>query len=167
LRRLSLALALAALAAAPAASQERQEVLRPCRRADLLGYWQVIRFGFASGAAVDRSDPDYRLHQRYVFHPDATMTYAALAAAPTADEERALLEAPADTTWAVDGQGRLLRQRAGGPRTEISECRVVLQALRDPRSPVLARPGDLVLTDQGVDAQPTARRLLRKLSSGE
>jgi hypothetical protein len=44
---------------------------------------------------------------------------------------------------------------------------VVLQALRDPKSPVLAQPGDLVLTDQGVDARPISRRLLRKLSSDE
>jgi hypothetical protein len=166
-RRLSLALALAALAGAPAAAQESPEVLRPCRRADLVGYWAVIRFGFASGAPVDRSDPDYRLHQRYVFHPDATMAYAATATAPTADEEHALVRAPAATTWAIDAQGRLLRLRAGAPWSETSECRVVVQALRDPRSPVLARPGDVVLTDQGPDARPLTRRLLRKLSSDE
>jgi hypothetical protein len=165
-RRLALALALAALAGTPAAAQEGQQVLRPCRRADLLGHWQVIRFGFASGATVDRSDPDYRQYQRYVFHANATMAYAAMATAPTADEERALARAPAATTWAVDTQGRLLRQRMG-THTETSECRVVLQALRDPRSPVLAEPGDLVLTDQGPDARPIARRLLRKLPSEE
>ena len=166
-RRLSLALALAALAGTPAAAQDRQEVLRPCRRADLVGYWAVIRFGFASGATVDRDDPDYRQHQRYVFHPDATMTYAAMATAPTAEEERALIRAPASMTWAVDGQSRLVRLRAGARQAELSECRVVVQALRDPKSPVLAQPGDLLLTDQGLDARPIARRLLRKLSSDQ
>lgn len=163
---MSLALALVSLAAAPAGAQEPEEALRACRRADLIGLWAVIRSGFASGAEVDRSDPAYQLHQRYVFSSNATVAYAASATPPTAGEDRALAQAPSAVTWALDAGGRLLRQPAGPTRVETSECRVVTQPLRDSRSPVLALPGDVLLTDQGEDARPLARRLLRKLPSG-
>ena len=86
-RSLSSILVLVVLAAAPALAQE-EDVLRPCRRADLIGFWRVVRFGFAAGASVDRSDPAYQMHQRYVFNSNATMTYAASEQPPTADEHR-------------------------------------------------------------------------------
>jgi len=166
-RRLSFALAVVSLAAAPAAGQEPEDILRACRRADLVGFWQVIRFGFASGAPVDRTEPAYRPHQRYVFNSNATMAYVASATAPTLEEERAFAGTPAAVTWALDAEGRLLRQRPGATRLETSECRVVTRPLRDPRSPVPALPGDVLLTDQGEDARPIARRLLRKVPSAE
>ena len=161
------ALIVVVLMVAPAGARDAEEPLRPCRRADLLGHWQVIRFGLASGARVDRGDPAYHAYQRYVFHGNATMAYTASATPPSADEERAFARAPAAETWALDPGGRLRRQRAGAPAVETSECRVVLQALKDSRSPVLALPGDVVLTDQDEAARPVARRLLRKLPAGE
>lgn len=167
LRRLSMALAVVWLAAAPAGAQEPEDVLRACRRTDLIGLWQVIRFGFASGAAVDRTDPAYRPHQRYVFNSNATMAYVASATLPTLEEERALAGASAAVTWALDAEGRLLRQRPGVTRLDTSECRVVTRPLRDPRSPVPALAGDVLLTEQGEDARPIARRLLRKVPSAE
>jgi hypothetical protein len=151
----------------PAVAQETEDVLRPCRRADLIGHWQVIRFGFASGAEVDRGDAAYQPFQRYVFNANATTAYTASATAPSAEEEQAFARAPAAATWALEAGGRLRRQRAGAAGVATSECRVVLQPLRDSRSPVFALPGDVVLTDQGQDARPITRRLLRKLPSGE
>src|SRR5207244_1044681 len=73
-RRLFRALVvLAALAARPAVAQEEKGVLRPCTTAELVGTWEVIRFGTAPSARVDRSDPYFYPHQRYVFSADATM----------------------------------------------------------------------------------------------
>jgi hypothetical protein len=165
-RRLAPALALVGLLAVPALAQD-DDVLRPCRRADLIGLWRVIRFGFATGAAVDRADPAYQVHQRYVFNSNATMTYSASEVPPTPDEHRALLLSPASVTWALEAGGRLMRQRAGVARVDKSECRVVTKAMRDPRSTVPALRGDVLLTDQGEDERPITRRLLRKLQSGE
>jgi hypothetical protein len=165
-RRLAPALALVGLLAVPAPAQD-DDVLRPCRRADLIGLWRVIRFGFATGAAVDRADPAYQPHQRYVFNSNATMTYSASEVPPTPDEHRALLLSPAPVTWAVEAGGRLMRQRAGATRVDKSECRVVTKEMRDPRSTVPVLPGDVLLTDQGEDERPITRRLLRKLQSGE
>jgi hypothetical protein len=159
-------LALAVLLAVPAFAQE-DEGLRPCRRGDLIGFWQVIRFGFAIGAAVDRGDPAYQTHQRYVFNANATMAYSASDVPPTPDEHRALVLAPATLTWALGAGGRLLRQEAGALRVSTSECRIVTRPVRDPRSPVPALPGDVLLTDQGEDERPITRRLLRKVQSGE
>jgi len=165
-RRLAPALALVGLLAVPALAQD-DDVLRPCRRADLIGLWRVIRFGFATGAAVDRADPAYQPHQRYVFNSNATMTYSASEVPPTPDEHRALLLSPAPVTWAVEAGGRLMRQRAGATRVDKGECRVVTKEMRDPRSTVPVLPGDVLLTDQGEDERPITRRLLRKLQSGE
>jgi hypothetical protein len=44
---------------------------------------------------------------------------------------------------------------------------VLIQAVRDPRSQVPAMPGDVLLTDQGADERPVARRLLRRLEPEE
>lgn len=159
-------LALVLLLAGPAVAQD-DDVLRPCRRGDLIGFWEVVRFGFAIGAAVDRADPTYQLHQRYVFNANATMLYAASSVPPTPDEHRALLLAPATVTWALDGGGRLLWQDAGASRARRSECRVVVRVLRDPRSAMPVLPGDVLLTDQDEDERPITRRLLRKVQSAE
>jgi hypothetical protein len=168
-RRLWPALALAGVIAVPAPGQaaDAGDVLRPCRRADLIGFWRVIRFGFATGASVDRSAPTYRMHQRYAFNANATMAYSAWEAPPTPEEQRAMLLTPAATTWALDAEGRLRRSEPGATRTETSECRVLIQAVRDPRSQVPAMPGDVLLTDQGADERPVARRLLRRLEPEE
>jgi hypothetical protein len=152
--------------AAPAVAQE-DDVMRPCRRADLIGFWRVVRFGFASGAAVDRADPTYQLHQRYVFNSNATMAYSAAEVPPTPEEHRALLLAPAPVVWALDARGHLMRQQEGAARVERSECRVVTRAVRDARSTVPVLAGDVLLTDQGDDERPIVRRLLRKVQAGE
>jgi hypothetical protein len=146
---------------------QEAEILRPCRRGDLIGLWQVVRFGFATGAEVDRSDPAYQMYQRYVFNANATMGYTASDVPPTPDEHRALLLRPAAATWALDERGWLVRQDPGAPRVARSECRVVTQRLKDPRSAVPALPGDVLLTDQGEDERPITRRLLRKLQAEE
>jgi hypothetical protein len=159
---LSTALALVGGLAVPV-SGRAEDAFRPCRRGDLVGSWGVIRFGFASGASVDRGDPAYQPYQHYVFNADATMTYAAAAAPPTPEQQQALLRGPASATWRVDDRGRLMRQAAGSARVETSECRVITRTVRDPRSSVPALPGDVLLTDQREDESPIARRLLRKL----
>jgi hypothetical protein len=165
-RALSLAPVLLALAYAPAVAREPVEPLRPCKRADLVGFWEVIRFGFARDAVVDRDDPAYHMHQRFVFRPDATMAYHASATPLTLDDEQALRRAASQETWTLDPGGRLVRQRPGTPQVERSACQVVTRPLRDPRSPVRAQPGDVLLTDQTEDERPTVRRLLRKRRSG-
>jgi hypothetical protein len=165
-RPLSFLVLLGVLLAAPVLAQD-EDLLRPCRRADLIGLWRVVRFGFASGATVDRSDPAYQMHQRYVFNSNATMAYSASEEPPTPDEHRALLLAPASVTWALDASGHLMRQPAGAARVEKSECRVVTRAVRDPRSTVPVLAGDVLLTDQGDDERPITRRLLRKVEAGE
>jgi hypothetical protein len=170
--RLLLALALLTAAATGVGAQEAAEVMRPCRRPDLLGLWAVIRFGLARDAPVNRDDPAYRAHQRFAFRPDATMAYRASATPLTLDDDRALRTATTDLIWALDPEGRLLRQQVGTPRVERSDCRVVTRPLRDPRSPVPTLPvptlpGDLLLTDRTDDERPIARRLLRKLPTDD
>lgn len=159
--------ALLLLALAGSAAAQEAEILRPCRRGDLIGLWRVVRFGFAAGARVDRSDPAYRPFQRYVFNANATMGYTASDVAPTPADERALLLSPGRVTWALDPGGRLVRQSAGAPRVERSECRVVTRGFRDPKSSVPVLAGDVLLTDQGEDERPITRRLLRKLAADE
>jgi hypothetical protein len=157
-----------ALAGGPAVAQPADEdVLRPCRRADLIGVWRVVRFGFATGASVNRADPAYQPHQRYVFNANATMSYSASELPPTPKEHRALLLGPAAVTWALDAGGRLLRQPPGAARVDRSECRIITREVRDPRSMAPALAGDVLLTDQGDDERPLTRRLLRKLRAGE
>jgi hypothetical protein len=163
--RVASAVALVALLARPALAQD--DAFRPCRRADLIGLWRVIRFGFATGAPVDHSDPAYQPHQRYVFNSNATMAYAASELPPTPEEHRALLLAPTAVTWALDARGYLMRQAAGAARVDRSECRVVTRPVRDPKSRVPVLPGDVLLTDQGEDERPITRRLMRKVGAGE
>jgi hypothetical protein len=167
-RFLALALGVVALASGPALAQTPDEdVLRPCRRADLIGVWRVVRFGFAAGASVNRADPAYQPHQRYVFNANATMSYSASNVPPTAEELRALLLGPTAVTWALDPGGRLLRQPPGAARVDRSECRIITREVRDPKSAIPVLAGDVLLTDQGEDARPLTRRLLRKLRAGE
>jgi hypothetical protein len=165
-RRFWLALTLLGLLASPAVAQQ-EDFLRPCRRADLIGAWLVVRFGFASGATVDRADPAYQPYQRYVFNANATMAYAATEAPPTPEQQRALLLNPTPTTWAIEAGGRLIRHQAGATRVDRSECRVFTKEMHDPRSTLPMLPGDVQLTDQGDDDRPIARRLLKKVQSGE
>jgi hypothetical protein len=56
-RSLAPALAVVALASGPAVAQPDEDVLRPCRRADLIGVWRVVRFGFATGARSSTPTP--------------------------------------------------------------------------------------------------------------
>ena len=164
--RVWIVLGLVVMLAVPAAAQE-EEITRPCRRADLIGLWRVIRFGFAAGATVDRADPDYQPYQHYVFNANATMGYVASEVPPTPADNRALLVTPAPMTWAVDAGGRLVRHAAGATRVDRSDCRVITRAVKDPRSRVPGLPGDVLLTDRGEDERPIARRLLRKLQATE
>ena len=166
MRRVGLALALVGLLAPPALAQP-EDFLRPCRRADLIGAWLVVRFGFATGATVDRADPAYQPHQRYVFNANATMAYAASEVPPTPEQQRALLLDPSPTTWAIEAGGRLVRHRAGATRVDRSDCQVFTKEMHDPRSKVPMLPGDIQLTDQGDDERPITRRLLRKVQSGD
>lgn len=152
-----------ALAAAPAAAQDARDALSPCRRSDVLGLWTVLRLGVAPSARVDRSDAMFDPHQRYVFHANATMLHATSTKAYTPADERALLAAPATTTWAVDLDGRLLLQKEGAIRLEVAACRVLLKEVKDPRSSEPAREGDMLLTEYDENDRPVARRLLRKL----
>ena len=162
----TLVLLAVALLTGPVLAQE-EDVFRPCRRGDLIGLWRVVRFGFALGATVDRTDPSYQPHQRYVFNANATMAYTASDVPPTPEEHRALLLTPAPVTWAIDSRGRLLRQSPGAARVDRSECRVFTKVVRDPKSAVPVHVGDVLLTDQGEDERPITRRLLRKLRVAE
>jgi hypothetical protein len=162
------ALVVVALAGGVAVAQAPDEdVLRPCRRADLIGVWRVVRFGFATAARVNRADPAYQPHQRYVFNANATMSYSASEVPPTPEEHRAMLLGPAAETWALDPGGRLLRQSPGAARVDRSECRIITREVRDPKSAVPVLAGDILLTEQGDDERPLTRRLLRKLRAGE
>jgi hypothetical protein len=167
LRALAPALVVVVLASGAAGAQPEPDVFRPCRRGDLIGVWRVVRFGFATGARVDRADPAYQPHQRYVFNANATMSYSASDVPPTPEEHRALLLAPAAVTWALDPGGRLLRQLPGASRVDRSECRIITREVRDPKSAVPVLAGDVLLTEHGEDERPLTRRLLRKLRTGE
>lgn len=159
-----LALGVAAwLGAGATVAQEAEEALRPCRRADLIGAWEVVRFGTAPPVRVDRNDPYFYPHQRYVFRTDATLRHLASTKAITPDDHWAMLAAPATITWAVDERGRLLTQKDGVPRLEISACEVLVKEVADPRSRIPALPGDLLLTHYDENAKPISRRQLRKL----
>ena len=154
------------LVASPAAAQSGQpdvaNAFRPCARGDLVGVWQVLRMGVVRTFPVDKSDPAYFPHQRYVFDASANLYYLTSTKMITPDEQRALLAATAPVTWAVDEEGRLLTQRAGEPRLDNSTCQMVLVQTRDPKSDIPAGPGDVLLT-LFADGKPVIRRLLRRL----
>ena len=152
------------LAAAPALAIERDDVMRPCRRHDLIGIWRVMRLGVTGGAPVDKTDPAFLPHQRYVFHSNATMLHATQEVPFTAQEQRDLIKAPSTATWALESEGRLLRLRDGVPAVEKADCRVLLRAVKDPKtSQPTAQVGDILLTEERGDAQPATRRLLRRI----
>ena len=160
-----MALGIAAwLAASSVAADETSEALRPCTRADLIGTWAVIRFGTAPSVRVDPADPHFHPHQRYVFHTDASMRHLTSATPVTREDHRAMLAAPSTSTWAVDNRGRLLVQKDGVSRPDVGVCQVLVVKVVDPRSQVPGLPGDLLLTHHDENAQPIARRLLRKLA---
>ncbi|PYM34559.1 MAG: hypothetical protein DME15_08695 [Candidatus Rokuibacteriota bacterium] len=147
----------------PAAAQELADVTRPCRRADLIGAWVVIRLGAAPGARVDRSDPTFYPHQEYVFYKNATVRHVASQARITDADHRALLSAAPDGTWAVDGEGSLLLQRAGQTSLERSACLVLLKEVVEPKTHLRSLRGDILLTDADGATQPRYRSQLRKL----
>jgi hypothetical protein len=162
------ALALGWLVVTPAMALDAAQVMRPCRRGDLLGVWRVLRLGVPTGAAVDRSDPAFMPHQRYVFHSDATMAHVTQEVPFTGEEQRALPTVPRPATWALESEGRLVRQRDGVAAVETSECRVLIRAVKDPRtSQPTAQIGDLLLTERPADGRPGTRRLLRRTGKAE
>jgi hypothetical protein len=153
-----------ALAALPADAVEPPEFMRPCRPQDLVGVWRLMRLGVAGGSQVDRTDPAFLPHQRYVFHSNATMAHASQEVPFTKDEQRALAKLPTSATWTIAEEGRLVRQRDGVPTVEAAECRVLTHAVKDPKtSQPTAQAGDLLITDEGGDRYPPTRRLLRKI----
>jgi hypothetical protein len=165
-RVLLTALVLASVPLAPAAAVEPADFMRPCKRQDLIGVWRVLRLGLPTGADVDRTDPAYLPHQRYVFHSNATMVYVSQEVAFTPEEQRALTKLPVSATWALESDGRLVRQREGVAAVEKADCRVMIRAVKDPKtSQPTAQAGDLLLTDERADNRPAARRLLRKIGS--
>ena len=152
-----------ARASAPDAPRAERDALRPCTRADLLGTWQVVRMGAARAVTVDRSNPEYYPHQRYVFAANATLRYLAAQKAITPEDHRALAAASTAATWAVDETGRLLTQPDGAPRQEVSTCAVLLGAVRSEGGGVTGEPGDLLLTRLDAQGRAVSRRQLRRL----
>ena len=144
-------------------AQDAADALRPCKPADLIGAWEVIRFGAAPAVLVDRSDPYFYPHQRYVFASNATVRHLTSRTKITPADHRALLAATAPATWAVDGAGKLLVQKEGATRLETAACAVLTKEVVDPRSRVPAMPGDLLLTHYDTADKPVMRRQLRKL----
>jgi hypothetical protein len=153
-----------ALAALPAEAVEPREFMRPCRHQDLLGVWRLLRLGVAGGSQVDRTDPAFLPHQRYVFHSNATMAHASQEVPFTAEAQRGLTKLPPSATWTIESEGRLVRQRDGIATVEAADCRVLTHAIKDPKtSQPTAQAGDVLLTDEGGDRHPPSRRLLRKI----
>ncbi|HEY7538950.1 MAG TPA: hypothetical protein VIF11_02345 [Methylomirabilota bacterium] len=150
---------------APAAGADAaREMLRPCTRGDLIGTWAMIRLGTAPSVRADPSDPAFYPYQRYAFLADRGMRHLMAPAPIGPEEQKAILSATATVTWTVDDKGRLLTRKAGALAPEVAACQILLAKVSDPRSPVPGLPGDLLLTHYGEDGQPTARRLLRKMS---
>lgn len=149
--------------AGAAAAQEIADATRACTRTDLLGGWQVIRLGPATGVRVDRSDPAFFPHQQYVFGKDATVRHLASQTLITNADHRALLAVTAAGTWAVDAAGRLLLLRAGQARLETSACLVLVREVTDPKTRLRSLPGDILLTTADAADKPLYRRQLRRL----
>jgi len=161
---LAAALTLVGATVTPVAALDPRDFMRPCRRHDLIGVWRVLRFGFALGAAVDRTDEAYLPHQRYVFHSNATMAYVTQDVPFTPEDQRELPKLPPTATWALESDGRLVRQRDGMPVVEKADCKIVLEPVTDPRgSQPRAQRGDILLTEETSDRRPVTRRLLRKI----
>jgi len=154
---------LARLGAAPAIAEEAKDVLRPCTTTDLVGTWEVIRFGVVPSARVDRSDPYFYRHQRYVFSANGTMRHLTSKTRITPALHRALLSRATPTTWSVDGNGRLVMEREGAAEPEVATCEVLTRPVIDPRSGVASPPGDVLLTHGGGADRPAMRRQLRRL----
>lgn len=148
--------------AGPARAQDAADALRPCKAADLIGAWDVIRFGVVPTVRIDRSDPAFYPHQRYVFGANATLRHLTSRTRITPAVHRALLGTAPSATWAVDGEGKLLVQWEGATRLETAACAVLTQEVLDPRGRVPALPGDLLLTHHDVTDTPVMRRQLRK-----
>jgi hypothetical protein len=146
------------------AADDLRDVLRPCRRADLIGTWAMIRLGTPPSVRVDEADPDFYPYQRYAFSADRSMRHLTALAPVGPEEQRTILSAPATITWTVDDKGRLLTRKRGAAAVEIDACQILLAKVSDPRSSVPALPGDLLLTHYGEDGKPIARRLLRKMA---
>jgi hypothetical protein len=148
----------------PAAAVEPGELMRPCKRHDLIGMWRVMRVNVPRGSQVDRTDPTYLPHQRYVFHSNATMTHATQDVPFTPEAQRDLTRAPTSVTWAMESEGRLVRQREGVAAVEKADCRVVTRAVRvSGTTQLTAQVGDILLTDERSDQHPATRRLLRRV----
>jgi hypothetical protein len=150
-------------AAGPAAAQEMADVTRPCKQADLIGTWEVIRQGAAPSVRVDRSDPAFSPYQRLVFSANATVRQLTSQTKITVEEHRTLLAGAAPATWAVDGDGRLLILHEGETRVERSACLVLTKEVMDPRRRAPALAGDILLTRYDAADKPVMRRQLRKL----
>ena len=146
------------------AFDDPRDALRPCTRADLIGTWAMIRLGTAPSVRVDATDPDFYPYQRFAFSADRRMRHLTATVPVGPAEQRTILSAPATMTWSVDDRGRLLTRKNGATAPEIDACQILLAKISDPRSPVPAFPGDLLLTHYGADGKPIARRLLRKMS---
>jgi len=153
---------LASQATAQARRPDVATAFRPCARGDLVGVWQVLRLGVVPAFTVDKADPAYLTHQRYVFDANANLYHLTSTKTITPDEQRALFAVTTPVTWAVDEEGRLLTQRAGEPRLDNSTCQVILVETRDPKSDIHPGPGDVLLT-LFADGKPVVRRLLRRI----
>ena len=86
----------------------------------------------------------------------------------TSEDQRGLTKLPASATWALEKDGRLVRQQDGVAAVEKSECRVMTRAVKDPKtSQPTAQVGDLLLTEESSNDRPAARRLLRRIGSAQ
>jgi hypothetical protein len=149
--------------AGPAAAQAIAEVTRPCKPADLVGAWDVIRLGAAASVRVDRSDPAFYPYQRLVFSANATVRELTAQTKITRDAHRTLLAGAAAATWAVDGAGQLLILREGETRAARNACLVLTKEVTDPQGRHRALVGDILLTGYDAAETPVTRRQLRKL----
>jgi hypothetical protein len=150
--------------AKPAAgADDPGEALRPCKRARSDRNLGDDPAGNGGSAAVDPADPLLSPYQRFAFRSDAGLRRLSASAAVGPEEQRAILTAPATTTWSVDRSGRLLI-RKGAAAPEVDACQVLLTKISDPRSRIPGLPGDMLLTHYGRDGQPVASQLLRKIS---
>ncbi len=145
-----------------AGAQTLADVTRPCTAADLIGAWQVIRFGVTSRERMDPNDPAFFPFQRYVFAKDATLRYLSSKTPIRKTNQPALLATAQPGTWAVEG-GRLLLLRQGQAALDRSLCLVLVKEVVDPKNGVRSLPGDVLLTRVDAGEQPLDRSQLRKI----